>query len=312
MNNVNLLQLHNDFVREKRLAKKSEFTLKSYMTNFNVFYNFLEFKKLEEINKSMLLSFFEYLDTRKRVIGKNEEVCGVSANTIRTYRNRLSPFFDWLKQNNFIKQNPFDDIELPRVEENDKKKMLHRDEIERIFTALNFNMKWRNNFLKKRNLSIISTLFYTGIRKGELLGLKLENIDLENKKITISASSSKTRKSRDIPMNDRLFLILEDYLNIRKNYNSPYLFISEQGRQFKGNGLRKLIEKIEKVTKFKFSARQFRHSFAVNILNKIDNIHTVQNLMGHQRISTTAIYLSYIPEEKKIEAVNALNFNDIL
>lgn len=312
MNNVNLLKLHNDFIREKRLSRKSEETLKSYKINFNVFYNFLTYKKLEEINKSTLLSFFEYLDTRKRIIGRNEEVSGVCSNTLRTYRNRLSPFFDWLKYNNYIDRNPFYNMEPLKIEENDKEKILHKDKIEKIFTAINFNIKWRNNFLKKRNLTIFSILFYCGVRKGELLGLKLEDIDLDNKVINIRASTSKVRSSRKIPMSDSLYLIIKDYLSERRNINSPYLFVSERGVWLRQNGLRKLLEKIEKVVKFEFNVRQFRHSFAVNTLNKIKDVHTVQNLLGHIRISTTAIYLSYIPEEKKIEAVNALNFEDLV
>lgn len=312
MNNINLLQLHNDFIREKRLAKKSEQTLKSYIINFKVFYNFLFFKKIEEINKPKLLEFFEYLNTRTRIIGKNEEIKGVCANTIITYRNRLSPFFDWLKQNGYIKENPFTNIELPKKEENDKEKIIHKEQMEKIFNAISFNIKWRNNLIKKRNLAIFSTLFYTGIRKGELLNLRVADIDLTNKIITINASTSKSRKNRKIPINDNLYLVLEDYLAQRKGFNNPYLFISEKDEQFKQNGLKRLVEKIENIVKFKFYLHQFRHSFAVNALNLINDVYVVQNLLGHSRITTTAIYLTHIPEEKKKIAVNALNFQDLV
>lgn len=308
----NLLQLHNEFIREKQLAKKSEATISSYRVNFQLFYNFLTYKKLEEISKSKVLEFFEYLNNRKRVIGKGEEVSGVCANTIITYKNRLSPFFIWLKQNNYIKENPFDTIELPRIEENDREKILHKEQIERIFNAISYNIKWSDNFIKKRNEAIFAVLFYTGIRKGELLGLNICDIDLDNKIINICASTSKSRRIRKIPINNSLYLILEDYLKHRIIYNNPYLFISKKDKKLTVDGLKHLINRIEKVVKFKFHLHQFRHSFAVNILNQSGDIYTVQKLLGHQKITTTAVYLTYIPEEKKKNAVNSLGFYNLV
>ncbi len=308
----NLLVFHNDFIREKRLAKKSEATITSYKESFKLFYNFLKYKKLEEINKSKVVEFLEYLNTRKRIIGRGYEVTGVSANTIITYKNRLSPFFVWLKQNRYIKINPFDNIELPRIEKDRREKILHKEQVQRIFNAISYNIKWRDNFLKKRNETIFSVLFYTGLRKGELLGLKVSDIDLNNKIININASTSKSRRTRRISMNDNLYLILEDYLNSRKKYNNPYLFISSKDKVLTKNGLKHLVNKIENVIKFKFYLHQFRHTFAVNTLNNIGDVYTVQSLLGHQKITTTAIYLSYIPEEKKRIAVNSLNLDDLV
>src|SRR5258706_2601812 len=114
-----------------------------------------------------------------------------------------------------IAANPFEGMPYPRVECEDKK-YLDRMAVERIFSTWVLGGNWRTRFLRKRNIALFSTLLYTGIRKGELLGLRVLDLDLDRLELTVRAETSKSRFRRVVPINSKLCLALEDYLEERQ------------------------------------------------------------------------------------------------
>lgn len=93
---------------------------------------------------------------------------------------------------------------------------LHKEQIERIITAIDFKIPWPNLFLQKRNMAIITTLLFGGLRKSELLNLKVYDIDLERSEMKINASTSKSKQHKTLPLNSLVRRKLEDYLAERK------------------------------------------------------------------------------------------------
>src|SRR5207245_4034567 len=118
-----------------------------------------------------MAEFFKWLQTRDRIVGRGTKQ-GVKKSTVATYWRRLSKFFDWLKTRRYIEANPLksDLLEFPTVRYDDKK-YLHRADIEKILVAIQFNIAWKSNLVRARNLAIISMAFNCGLRRGELLGV---------------------------------------------------------------------------------------------------------------------------------------------
>ncbi|MBI3626725.1 site-specific integrase [Candidatus Uhrbacteria bacterium] len=85
---------------------------------------------------------------------------------------------------------------------------------------------WKNNLVKKRNIAMFSTFLFTGLRKGELLGLRLDDVDLEKKELRVRAETSKSRRQRLLPIHGDLCKILLDYLDERNRVGLNFMFTS--------------------------------------------------------------------------------------
>src|SRR6185503_14001283 len=133
-------------------------------------------------------------------------------------------FFRWLEERKHITGSPFAGLSYPHVTYEDRK-YLDRASVERIFSALVLQGTWRSTFLRRRNLALFSLLLYTGVRKGELLGLRIPDVDLDRLELTGQAETSKSRQRRTVPISSRLCLVLEDYLKERQRlrHQSEYL-----------------------------------------------------------------------------------------
>lgn len=218
------------------------------------------------------------------------------------------------QEKKYLDLNPFDEMEYPNIRYEDRKFLLS-EQVESIFTAISHTIEWQNNLVKKRNIAIFTTLLMTGLRKGELLGLKLLDLDFQRNILRINGSTSKSKRDRLVPMNKRLVQALKDYLEERQkfNYKNPYVFVSLSGdSEFTSAGLKHLIEKISKDIGIHFHAHQFRHTFAVNLLNNKVDIAKLKQLMGHRDIRMTGTYLRCLPTKAMRGDVELLNLDKLV
>ena len=192
---------------------------------------------------------------------------------------------------------------------------LKKEKIEKILTAMEFQMPWKNLFIKKRNVAMFCVLLYCGLRKGELLGLKLLDIDLQRKTLTVRAETSKSRLTRTIPLNTIVLSKLEDYLNElkNKNYSNLYLFVSNnEDKELTSHGFIHLIDKLNIESEVKFHAHQLRHTFAVNMLHLGCDLAKLKQLMGHRDIRMTALYLRCLPTNVMRQDIEALTLDNLV
>src|SRR6266481_5666892 len=297
-----LAELHNEFVDYAEFTRGlSPKTLRAYRTSFE-----LLMTRFPSLIPSMLVpdtmvEYFKWLQTRRRVIGRQTRQ-GVKKSTVATYWRRLSKFFDWLKARRYIEANPLksDLLEFPLVRYDDKK-YLNRPDIEKILVAIQFNVAWKSHLVRARNLAIISMAFNCGLRRGELLGLKLLDVDLTRNEITVRSETSKSRTQRIIPLNTRARRDLDDYLEKRRERQrkTEYLWVAEQSdTKMTENGLNHTIKAIVRESGIKFHIHQCRHTFAVNFLhNSGHNSFKLQALLGHRSIVSSAIYTRCLPME---------------
>ena len=312
---LTLHQLHDDFIAECRYAMRlSPATLKNYRATFALFV-----KVMPEVNPACLTPetltrFFRELDTRERVSNRGRLKQGVKATTIATYRAKLNPFFKWLKHKGHIAASPFEGIPYPKVVY-DEPKYLRKAQLEKLITAVSFSIPWSSTFIQKRNLTIIIVLLYAGLRKSELLNLKLLDLDMVRGELKIDATTSKSKQHKTQPLNSLIRRKLADYLEERrkKQYTTPFLFVADQRDEpFSEQGLKHLLKRISQASGVRFHAHQLRHTFAVNLISSGSDISVVQKLMGHKSLTSTLTYLRCIPSQTMHQSVESLSWENLV
>jgi site-specific recombinase XerD len=312
---VGLAKLHQQFVIEQRFSTRlSSVTLRGYEQSFALLVTLLPTLTVNQLTPATMTEFFRRLEARTRVLGHGRTKSGVKTSTIATYRSKLNRFFNWLKAKGHLPVNPFEGMPYPPVAYEDRK-YLGRAQVERIFSALVLTANWRTRFLRKRNIALFSTLLYTGMRKGELLGLRVTDVDLDRLEVTIRAETSKSRLRRVVTINSNLCQALEDFLEERqrKGLKSEYFFTSASGDvPFTANGLKHLVQQVKALSGVTFHVHQFRHTFAVNVLNNGGDIAKLKQLLGHRDIRMTSAYLRCLPTSAMRTDIESLRLDALL
>lgn len=291
-----IVVLFNMYIEDCMYVKRNrETTVIGERQTFNTFCKLMpEVEVLNDITYEKLVSFFKKLETRERIVGRGKIKYGVTTSTTDTYRRRLSRFFDWLIDENYLSQNPMDRIKMQKPVYT-KDETLKRKDVETIFTAIEMN--YSNLLIKKRDKAMVATLLFLGLRRGELLGLNINDVDLERGQITVRGETSKSKTDRRMFMPDQLKSFLIDYIQERKGYNykTPALWVS--GNKDDGltlHGLKHWVIRLREKSGIKFHLHQFRHTYAVNLHRNGADFLDIMKLMGHKTTRMTLRYLSSV------------------
>ena len=199
----------------------------------------------------------------------------------------LRGFYKYLANNNIVKTNVFSLVNGPK-----KAKKLPRffeyNELEELFNVCDLSTS-----LGQRDRLILEMLYATGVRVGELVSIKVKDIDRSSRSILILG---KGNKERYVTYGDYCSDILDLYLNDAYNKlnikNSEYLFLNNNGGELTDRGVRYILDQVIKKTSLKknISPHMIRHSFATHLLNEGADLLSVQKLLGHESIKATQIY----------------------
>lgn len=256
-------------------------TIKRYRQTIHYFIKFAGITEIEQVTKENARSLFYHGRTNQNW----------STNTFICYHKSLAVFFRWCVKGGHMSENPMDAIETPKLEKRLPSK-LTKQETMRILEIVD-NYPYQNKFLRYRNYAIFATFIMAGLRKKELLSLKFTDIDIEN--LSIFIRQGKGSKDRVVPINYRLAEILGKYLEERKRLNRtcPEFFTSYTlNTGFTHSGLKRVLDKIIKVSGVKFTIHKLRHTFATLMLEGGCDIYSLAKMMGHSDIKTTTIYLA--------------------
>ncbi|NOT91988.1 tyrosine-type recombinase/integrase [Ferruginibacter sp.] len=308
----NIQQLFEEFMYECEFARKVKpKTLLAYSNTFQLFIRIIPDCSLDNLTQETIVRFFKVLQERKRIVGRGSIKVGIKKSTVATYWIKLNAFFEWLTVRKHITSNPFSTMRFPSPEYVDKK-FLKKEDIEKIITGI--HSLHNNNILAlKRNLVIFYILLFCGLRREELLSLQVRDIDFARKTLTVRGETSKSGRSRDIPLHSTVLMHLKDYFDSRRTYTTPYLIVSTlQDEKLTDFGLKHLIDKLKLQTGVEFHVHQLRHTFAVNFLKTSNNILKLKQLMGHKDISITMIYLRCLPVSEFRGDIENMNIDSLI
>jgi len=174
-------------------------------------------------------------------------------------------------------------------------KYLNYSDIEKLLKAYD-----NNNYIGLRNSLILEMLYSTGIRVGEIVNIKYFNVSISEKTIKIVG---KGNKERIVFFGKKCFELLEQYLKNSYNKlninNLDYLFLSKTGKKISDREVRKIVDDATSIAgiEMKISPHVLRHTFATHMLSEGADLRSVQELLGHENLSTTQIY-THLTNEK--------------
>lgn len=308
-----LQALHILFIKYKlHGARNALATIRNYRQNFELLLQFKQDIKLQDLTEDTMINFLEFLNTRKRKVGKQEIIRTYKNSSILAVRSKLNGFFNWLVERHHIEINPFSKIPYPQVSYTDRRAFSSK-EFETICHAVNTKISWATLLIKKRNIALIMFLTLTGVRKEELLGLLLSDIDTERRFITIRAETSKSKRTRIIPMNSQLVFYLTDYLICRTKLHTVSFWVSGTcDRPFTEHGAKHLINLLNRITKINCHLHRFRHTFATNYYKQTHDLVGLHKLLGHRTMKMTLSYLRSLPDEHLVEQIQRMTIDEFI
>lgn len=298
--------LFEEFVKQAKIEGKAPATIRNYRGNFELLKSFKPDLELKDLVPKTMVDFLTYQNERERKVGNQMVVRTLKNSSILTIMAKLTAFFNWLRENRYITEDPFKGIAYPNVDYTDKR-AFPKEQLDKIYIAISRDTLWENTFLKRRNLAMIMFLTLTGVRKGEFLGLQLSDIDFKNKLITIRGETSKSKRTRIIPIHPALISYLEDYCEARAEYTTPYLWVSNNSdRNLSEDGLKHFITNLSKATGVNCHIHRFRHTFAMNYYRQTHDIVGLKKLLGHKSIKMTLSYLRSLTDEDLIQQMGKM------
>lgn len=310
---MSLKDLHESFVKYKQHAVGcSEATIRNYKHNFKLLLQYKPNLKVHELTEKTIVNFMEFLNTRLRRVGRQNIARPYKNSSIATVRGKLSAFFDWMVERKYLEENPFHKIKYPDVSYTDARAFSPK-EFETICLAIHTKIHWNNLLIRKRNIAIVMFLVLTGVRKEELLGLRLPDVDIEREFVKVRAETSKSKRSRIIPMNPELTPYLEDYMYFRRNHRTIFFWVSgHRDRGFTEHGIKHLTNLLYKTTKVNCHLHRFRHTFATNYYKQTHDLYGLQKLMGHRSFKMTLNYLRSMPDDHLVEQMKKLSISEFM
>jgi integrase/recombinase XerD len=202
----------------------------------------------------------------------------------------LKSFFDYLIFEDYRKTNPLELIESPRLGRR-LPDTLSTDEIDQLVEAIDLSHPQGH-----RNKAIIETLYGCGLRVSELVELKISDLFFEEGFIKVIG---KGNKERLVPINrytQKFISIYKEKFRVHINQKSEFkdiLFLNRRGAQLTRAMIFTIVKQLAKKTNLQknISPHTFRHSFATHLLENGANLRVIQQMLGHESITTTEIYM---------------------
>ena len=283
--------LIDSFLRFLQLEKGlSKNTVSSYQTDIGGFNQWCSDQeiKFSEVNLRHAENFIVSL--------RKKELAPAS---ISRKISSLKSLFIYLKKQQHIKTNPFQDLVLPKIPKSLPKSM-SMAEVNTLLDAPD-----TSTFIGLRDKTMLELMYATGLRVSELVSLKYSSFDFERSVIKVLGKGS---KERIIPFGDSALSWLKQYIDFRRqnnlNMNSKYFFISQKLSQVTRQSFWQRVENYQKIASipYKISPHTLRHAFATHLLNNGADLRSVQMLLGHSDLSTTQIY-THIAKQRLSEMI---------
>lgn len=256
----------NYFLATKKLEGLSELTLRNYRYNLG--------KLLMYFNKP--LSTITTADIKMFMYANGE---GKQQNSLNSFMIPIKLFFAWCQNEEFIVKNPCATIK-PVKEPKRMRKALTVEEVEVV----------RDSLTEVREKAIFEFLISSGCRVGEVINVKIADVDFASKTLLVIGKGNKQRR---VYFTERCKIALKNYLKSRSD-QEPWLFVGDRKphKQLGTRALQMIVDKMRDKSglEFKLHPHIFRHTFATMALNSGMKMEIVQAILGHEDMATTGIY----------------------
>ncbi|MGI6359896.1 MAG: site-specific tyrosine recombinase XerD [Acholeplasmatales bacterium] len=264
----------------RRRKGLSENTIKAYEKDLEDYINHLiKYRNVTDITNVNRRDILAYLKT----LSKND----IKAVSITRKLSSIKGFHEFMLKENIVKEDISYDIKTPKLEKN-LPNVLTIEEIIKLM-----DLVCDDEPLSLRNLALLELIYGSGLRVSELLNLNLQDIHFNAKYVKIIG---KGKKERIVPINDMSIRAIKNYLangrvHLIKEENN-ILFLNQYGHKLSRQGFFKILKKLASdagINK-EISPHTLRHSFATHLLESGIDLRSLQELLGHEDISTTQIY----------------------
>lgn len=270
---TDIFRQYIDYLKIDKRASKN--TILSYQSDLLMLEEYLNGKDPISLSRDDIVSFL-------KVRSDNGISTRTNAHTITILRD----FYKFLIKQSYIKSNPMDMIDSPKM----YKKLPKALSVEEVDKLLNIKLQTPYDY---RNKVMLELMYATGMRISELINLKLTDIDFENETIRVLGKGSKVRQ---VPIGEYAMKYLNIYIKYYRSYfvkeTSDYVFLSVRGDKMTRQAFFKILKQIARKQGIDtdFSPHTIRHSFATHMLEAGADLRSIQELLGHESISTTQIY----------------------
>ncbi|MDR3587573.1 MAG: tyrosine recombinase XerC [Desulfosporosinus sp.] len=276
------------FVGYQYSQNRSEHTVIAYQTDLGQFFRFAaldqglepEVLTVDLIDVYIVRSFLGVLAEH-----------GLARKSMARKLAALRSLFKFLCRKEILPINPVQRVASPKLGRK-LPHFLYLDQVEALLRAPD-----STNLLGSRDQVIMELLYGSGLRVSELVGLNRENLDLESGLIRVLGKGS---KERVVPVTNYAIQAIEVYLGLRSD-KSKALLLNYQGMRLSDRSVRRILDKLVARISLEqhVNPHMLRHSFATHLLDGGADLRSVQELLGHQKLSSTQIYTHLTRERLK-------------
>jgi len=265
------LEEFKTYLKNEGLSKS---TIRQYLNDLKLFQNWFETTTGDEFIPPNITTY-DVTGYKEHLLSK-----GRKPATINRYLASLTRFCEWAVERGLIASNPVRSIKGIK-EAKTAPKALTKNEVRRFLREVHKSRKLRD-------IAIFELMANTGLRVGELVDLRVEDLELGPRSGTLVVRKGKGEKYRVVPLNLKVRKIISEYLS--ENPQNTYLFNSQKGGPLTTYAVWNLVKKYARLAGLEMSPHTLRHTFATLLLRSGEDIVKVATLLGHERLDTTARY----------------------
>lgn len=269
----------DDFLRTLRERNASAHTIKAYAGDFDNFSAYIGSREWKSIDHIAIRGFLSHLYEKK-----------LSKASVARSLAAVRSLYRWLAQEGVVDQNPAALVSTPKL----PKKLPRVPTIEEVNSILDGKMPEVAAFPERDQL-MFELLYGCGIRNSELVGINTDDVSHSNEAILIRG---KGKKQRYVPFGDSVKTAMAQYLPARqkilaeKKKTSSALLVNQRGGRLTTRSVGRIIKKIAvaKGLSPDVHPHTLRHAFGTHLLEEGADLRAIQEMLGHERLSTTQRY----------------------
>lgn len=286
------------FVEYMQIEKNaSPHTIKNYQRDLNTFFSFLNgesISDLKQIDDQTVRLYLTHLYDQK-----------LSRTTVSRQISSLRSFYKFLEREKYVDANPFMNVHLPKTGKTIPT-FLYAEELDELFEVSDLSEP-----LGQRNQALLELLYATGIRVSECQGLIVTDVDFSIGTLFVLG---KGRKERYVPFGSFAEAALTRYLRegreellTKSAEQTDAVFLNARGKPLTTRGIRLILNNLVKsaALTIKIHPHKLRHTFATHMLNEGADLRVVQELLGHESLSSTQIYTHVTKDHLKQVYMNS-------